>query len=557
LTASTYPRDEPITEPTPTAAVLAWFDRCRAWLWLAIAVFYAIGFNGQWRIGPDSAIHVTLAQSLAQGTGFIHPTGLQDTVNPGLAYLTAGMFKLFGSDPFIAIDAVMLMCSAAVLVLTFWVVRLRFDRPTAVLIVCMLAANETFYRYGYQVLTDMPFLLGLMLMLLGHELLHRQGVRLWWGTALIALSVLVMAAFRSVVLTVLMAGALMVAYRMIRGSGWIRYAAVTTAAVAALISMRLMIGGGSLLRDESRVLGQVTESSLMDTLRRVFLENGPTLLNEHLPEAMFGVDFGSIVGLPLGVIAVIIGLALIRVRPLWGSLVVVFLAQWLVFVTTERYVLVLMPLLALSWWRIGLWAQSKAKPAVAKYVLVGLLAIWFAPNMVRVGAFIAEQRSQPFLAQYEDGRYAALELVADELAAIAEDGDVIIANHAPQLIYYTHQPIYGPSTLPTFGPPREDTVALMRSAGRILMVSPLDGMLNDRVGQLKLRQVQVLSIVPTPAYDRQVEHKIIQMRIRVADWENYNRRKIKSLQRGGAAEQRESKSNQQPGESEQPDDQTR
>ena len=33
-----------------------------------------------------------------------------------------------------------------------------------------------------------------------------------------------------------------------------------------------------------------------------------------------------------------------RVRPLWGALVAVFVAQWLVFITTERYVLVLLPL---------------------------------------------------------------------------------------------------------------------------------------------------------------------------------------------------------------------
>lgn len=535
--------------------MLHWFDRRRSWLWLVIALVYAAGFNGLWRVGPDSAVHLSIARSLAAGEGFHHPTGLQDTVNPGLAYLTAAMFKLFGTDRFIAIDTVMLLCSAAVLVLTFWIVRLRFDRPTAVLVVCMLAANETFYRYGYQVLTDMPFMLGLMLMLLGNELLHRQGTRLWRGAALIVLSVLVMVVFRSVALTVLAAGALMAVYRMTREPGWIRYAVVATVAGVVLITMRLVIGGGSLLRDEGSVLGLVTESSLMDSLRRVFVENGPTLLTEHLPEAMFAVDFGSIVGVPLGVIIVVIGLALFRARPLWGLLVAAFLVQWLVFVTTKRYVLVLLPLLAIGWWRIGLWTQCRVKPTAGRWVLAGLLVLWFGPNLVRVGAFIVEQRSQPFLAQYDDGRYAALKQVAEKLAAIAEDGDIIIGDQAPQLTYYTGLPVFGAISLPTFGPAREETLARIHSAKRILMVSPLDDKLNERVRQLKIKQDQVLTIVPTPAYDRQLEYKIIQMRVHLIDWTEYKHRRNRKLYRRiRAAQQGDSQPDEQPGESEKPND---
>ena len=53
------------------------------------------------------------------------------------------------------------------------------------------------------------------------------------------------------------------------------------------------------------------------------------------------------------------------------------------------------------------------------------------------------------------------------------------------------------------------------------MVSPSDDHLNDRVKQLKLRQVRVLSIVPTPIYDEQPEYKIIEMRVRSIDWSEY------------------------------------
>ncbi len=575
---------------TPTSAVLTWFDRRRGWLWLVIAVLYAVGFNGQWRIGPDSAIHVSIAKSLAQGDGFTHPTGLEDTVNPGLAHLTAGVFKLFGVDHFIAINVVMLLCSAGVLVLAYWVVRLRFGRATAVVIVCMLAVNETFYRYGYQVLTDMPFLLGLMGMLLGNELLHRRGARVWWGVGVIALAVLFMAAFRSVVLTVLAAGAMMVVYRVIRGQRWMRYTGVAAVVIGVLVALRLIAGGMSVLRDESRVIGLVTDSSFTDTLHRVFMENGPTLLNEHLPEAMFGVDFGAIVGLPLGLIAVVIGLGLFRFRPIWGLLVAAFLAQWLLLITTERYVLVLMPLLALGWWRIGQWAQCRISPTVGRWVVAGLLVIWFGPNLIRVGAFIAEQRSRPFLVHYDEGRYAGLKLVAEELSMVAGEKDTIIADDSPQLTYFTGLPVFGPDKLPAFGPARELTLKRLRSAGKVVLVSPVGEKLSERITSLRLWEERVLKEVPTPVYGRRPDHKLVLMGIRKAnwenyrlrkekllqrsrdaeqrqgeageppgeiDWENYRRRKEKLLQRARAAEQRQGEADQQPGEGEQPDDQPR
>ena len=520
---------EPITPMNPTALVLAWFDRRRHWLWLALGLIYVIGFNGQWRIGPDSAIHITLARSLAQCEGFIHPTGLEHTVNPGLGYLTAATFRLFDVDQFYAINALMLISAVIVLVLTYWTVRLRFDRPTAVLAVCMLGINETFYRYGYQALTDMPFLLGLMLLLLGNELLNRKDTRLWTGACLIGASIIVMALFRSVVVTVVAAGILMAIYRAAREPGGKRYAIGAVLIGCVLLIMRWFTGGGALMRDEGRVLGQITDTPIADTLHRVFIQNGPALLTENLPEAVFAIDFGTALSLPIGVGLIVIGVALFRVRPLWGILVGVFIAQWLLFITTERYILVLIPLLALAWWRIGLWADTRFKPATTRYILAVILAMWFGPNLVRIGAFIVEQRSQPFLSNYDDGRYAALQAVADELASLAEPGDVLIANHAPQLTYYTQLPVFGPMTLPTYGPDREDTVNRIREAQRILMVGPIDDNLNDRVKQLKLKQVQVLSIVPTPVYDRQPEYKIIQMHIRSADWDNFRQRRERRL----------------------------
>jgi len=542
---------------TTTTDLLAWFDRQRMRLWALIALLYAAGFNGQWRIGPDSAIHVTLARGLAEGAGYNHPTGLENTVHPGLAYLTAASFKLFGIDRFVAINAWMLLITAAILVTTFWAVRLRFDRPTAVAVVCTLAANELFFRYSYQVLTDMPFLLGLMLGLLGLELCRRAGAARWAGLALMPVSLLVMAAFRSVVLTVVAAGVLAALYHLVRSPGRSR----TTAA----LSIPLLIGGlllawftGGLviLRDGGKALSLVGGPSFGETLRHIFLDNGVKLFSENLPETMFGVDLGPWAGAPLGIAVVVLGVALVRVRPMWGMLVLVFVVQWMLFITVRRYSLTILPLLALGWWRLGGWLESRCKPAAARWAVIGLMVLWFAPNTVRIGGFILEQRARPFLDSYEGGRYTAMNAVAHELLRIARDGDLVIADHAPQLIYLTRLPVYGPDTLPTYGPRRDDTIERINAANRILLVSPTEAMLGERVRQLRLRQEAVLGVVPTPGYNRIDEYKITRMQARKVDWEKYRRRKQLLAEPSGSTQQRDGQTQKPAGEREQPGDQT-
>lgn len=544
--------------PTTTAELLAWFDRHRLRLWALLALLYAAGFNGQWRIGPDSAIHVTLARSLAEGTGYNHPTGLENTVHPGLAHLTAAAFKLFGVDQFVAVNALMLVVAVAVLVTTFWTVRLRFDRPTAVVVVCMLAANELFFSFSYQVLTDMPFLLGLMLGLLGLELCRRAGAAKWAGFTLLPVSLLVMAAFRSVALTVVAAGVVAAVYHLLRSPGRSRVtAAFSIPLLIGGLILAWFMGGLTILRDGGKAFSLVTGQSIGETLRHVLLDNGVTLIAENLPEAMLGVDLGPWAGAPLGVLAVVLGVALIRTRPMWGMLVLVFVVQWMLFITVKRYSLTILPLLALGWWRLGGRLERMCNPAAARWAVIGLMVLWFTPNTVRIGAFILEQRARPFPAYYERGRYDALQALARELASLAKPGDIIIADHAPQLIYLTRLPVYGPDTLPTYGERREETSQRLYAAKRILLVSPTDKMLNDRLRQLQIKQDRVLSVVPTPGYRRINEYKITQMQAHRIDWENFRRRQQKLADRARAAQQRDGQAQQPAGEGEQPNDQAR
>jgi hypothetical protein len=66
----------PQTEVTPesphAARLLAWADRHRWWLFGAAALLYVAGFNGQWRVSPDSALYASLGRSLAEGLGYTY-----------------------------------------------------------------------------------------------------------------------------------------------------------------------------------------------------------------------------------------------------------------------------------------------------------------------------------------------------------------------------------------------------------------------------------------------------------------------------------------------------
>ncbi len=194
------------------AVVLAFVDRTR-WAWfLGVAVLYAAGAGGVWRVTPDSAIHVGLARSVVEGRGVVDATGREAGVMPGLAYTVAAAWAVMGvvdggeggegsgggggvveeggapaSGAAKGVDSgggwrgpgwggqgLMLGFAAAVLVMTWRVVRLYIDRPTADVVVVLLAVNRLFYEHAVGMLTELPFTVGVMLMLWGHE---RRGLR--------------------------------------------------------------------------------------------------------------------------------------------------------------------------------------------------------------------------------------------------------------------------------------------------------------------------------------------------------------------------------------------
>lgn len=425
-----------------TQRLLEGFDRHRWWLLAAVALLYAAGFNGRWRIGPDSALHLIIARSLAAGEGFDSPGHYQGQVHPGLACLLAGPFGVFGSDTLWPAHVTMLVIALTTLGLTYALLKLHAGRPTAVLATSLLAGTETFYRYAFHLLTDMPFLTGTVLCLLGFERLESENRSRWPGFVMIVAGTLWMAAFRAVVLTVVAAMLVALVWWIIRSRRRWSYVAIAALILVSLLLARALDPRLTRLADlslDERTLHRLIEQ---EPVHRALTKNLPQLLNEAASEAAFGVDLGPVASVPVSLIVLAAGIALMRRRVLWGLLVLAFTAQWLLFVVADRYFLAILPLLVFGWWQAAA-ANSRLPAPTTAWLPTTALVLWLAPNLVMIGAFIVEQRSGPFYSTYERGKYVHLVEMATWLKAQSPPDALVIssANPSRELAFLSHRAV--------------------------------------------------------------------------------------------------------------------
>jgi hypothetical protein len=161
--------------PRACDGLLAFADRHRGKLFLALGLFYLLAFSGQWRPEPDSALYLTIGRNLALGEGYTYHGQSHRLVFPGIPLLFAGLFKLFGTASLVPHHVVMLALGAAALGLTYRLFLLHAGRPMAVLVTFLVGVSQTFYRYNFELLSDLPFMLAVMAFLVGYEgVVHRH-----------------------------------------------------------------------------------------------------------------------------------------------------------------------------------------------------------------------------------------------------------------------------------------------------------------------------------------------------------------------------------------------
>src|SRR5262245_1706731 len=148
--------------------------RYRRWFFALSVLVYVVSFNGRWRIGLDSSTYRGLARSIARGEGYHFSDFGSHHAYPGLPMLLAGVNKLVGEDyfrPALAQFVIVVMALVTVWV-TYRLILLHYPQWMAVAVACGLAVNSRFLELSNELLTDVPFLLGVVTSLYGWELLR-------------------------------------------------------------------------------------------------------------------------------------------------------------------------------------------------------------------------------------------------------------------------------------------------------------------------------------------------------------------------------------------------
>ncbi len=408
-------------------------EKHRLWAIPVIVIVYAVGFNGQWRISPDSANFARLGRAIAAGEPYVGMLGKTPREHPGLPLLMATNFRLFGEDTlWPAMLAVWLM-GLITIWLVYLVMRRRLGTGPAVAVACLCALTMSWYRYSFMLLSDIPFAMGFWLALLGYEYLYQaEGRRLWLGVCLLTAGIAVMAAFRSYALMFVAVFLLVTVLQLIRGPYRRRWAAVLGVAIGAMLLARMadtrLDSPAVALPDENIVITAVTDR-LGYTAREAVTERIPKLLTDTLPEAVFGVDLG-VPGVPVALLLVVLAAGLLRKDLLWGLLSLALIIERGTLVrSVTRYIIPILPLMAVAWWHFAGWTAERLRRPHGQRVFVALLLLWIVPNAVRVGRVALEQRRCDFYAHYQRGRYAHIHDLADDISKNTPP-DAIVLTHS-------------------------------------------------------------------------------------------------------------------------------
>jgi hypothetical protein len=450
------PSDQHDREPL-SSRLLGLVDRRRWWLFGAVTLLYAASFTGRWRVAPDTALYMELGRNLSEGKGFTYHGVHHNWYEPGLPYTIAASFHWFGEGNYVPLTLFMLACGVVSLWLTYHLFRLHAGRPTAVLMTLLLAITETFYRYCFQIVTDPPFLVGILSFLVGYEALARPdepegraGSRRgpWWGWVAIAVGTLVMVAYRPTIITFLGALGVATLYQLVRGPRRTRHVLIMVLTLACVFAFRKAdprrSTPGEAAYREGMLKTLLTEKRSF-ALHRMFTVFIPEMASEVTPEAVFGIELGTGVDEITSVAVVALGLALVTRRVLWGAWVAATVAQMAFWLPRERYYLPILPLLLYAVWLAALWLQAHWRGAAGRVAFAGVLLLITVPNILQDGNFVWEQHLRGISStDLRDPGGRALVEMGELISKNVGENDIVIAEAARELTYFSRRKVIAP-----------------------------------------------------------------------------------------------------------------
>jgi hypothetical protein len=429
--------------------------RHRLALFLYVAFVYLISYNAQWQMGPDSALYLTLGRNLALGRGYTYHGEPHGLVYPGLPCALAILYKIFGPRAYIpAADGLMLLCGFGSLLLTYRLMHLAFDRVTAVVVTLGVANTREFFHYCYDILTDMPYLFGVMLFLAGHEAIfhtnpNRPKAR-WWDWLFFISGLVIAISTRPTML-----GLLGIWIAIVLWNALIHRR--NRALAAWSVGLTILAIALFFCFDPRHAATPARSLSYESDLLKIFLHGAGNQLFVVAPanarqlffitaaRAAFGIKMGSIwISAFFGALILAAGVALIRLRALWGLWVAVSILMMILVVPHERYVLQILPLLVLAWWRTILAIERRLPRTLGHVAFVSLFVLGSSPNGAMLGAIAVHQRMVPFLAHYSQGEYVPYQTFGNELPKYVAPDDPVFCprGYARVLTFLSDRNVY-------------------------------------------------------------------------------------------------------------------
>jgi hypothetical protein len=374
-------------------------------------------FNGIWRPTPDGCVYVSLARNLAAGAGYTTNGWGWSKVHAGLPYLLAENFRLFSPTTFW--PALLLNFLAGALALRLWYGLLlsELSRREALIVTLLIGINFTYSRYLYELLTDMPAFLGVTATLAAMNSLG-EGIRARnrlaaSGLLVCGLSLAVAMRPANWALVLLVAffaieSAIKSRRRSVRGLALAVGAVILAAAVAGVASGSPYVQSLYRWFHNAAVRGDVGGGFVRSwgrTLDQVF---GDLTLNATL-------GFPLVAGLSHLAAASVWAAALVACRRnrLWRYWLIVTLVMLLAYPQPQtRYLLPVLPLLALGFWRLILFLGRRLPGRIGRIAVVLIVAVWSVPNGARHVALVFQQRSSDVVAEVDNGRYVPIRTMA-------------------------------------------------------------------------------------------------------------------------------------------------
>lgn len=390
-------------------------------LLILVALLYVITFNGRWRIGLDSANYRGLALNLASGRGYVFGDWAPRHIYPGLPYVLAAVERLLGPQdrtpspdeqnrllgPSLATTASVLLILASAWAMLFFIYRLislHYARWVALVVTCGVGANAVFLKHAHEILTDVPFGLGVTMSLYGWDLLRRAASRRAAGKAIsiLAVGLAIAASMRPTFLVLAGAWILVCLGGLIVGPR--RFYAICLTILLAIWAA--LIAVDPRLKEFNPLAGGY-EREAIDLMPQAVSRLGQSLyyvLHDQLPAAVFGEQLApfSILG---SLIVLGSTLMLLRRHPLWTLLV------WGTFFTTlllssqPRYYLATLPVMLLGWLLLFCNLASRMRGPWSEVILLCGMAIVLLNNLSASVKFVIEQRRTDFVQHYRDGDF--------------------------------------------------------------------------------------------------------------------------------------------------------